>query len=459
MAPRDPVDQALVDFILKTIKTRSTNDLLEYHQRMNLTLGEMVNKGLSAEQLNGLPTHFIIDSVEKKEISIEALKDAGLDESTLNLIGYSSTPPPPSPPPPPPPPTGFPPPPPPPPGAGNDYPTGAPTIPGGLSRDALLADIVSGEALIKDVQMGLNRKIITRGDLYQQGCTDDLIDRLESFETDKVVKWPPLNELPALRKKATDVFFLGMRGSGKSTMLASFFSYTDTIGVLRNVPDNSFGNKYKNQLTLGMAAGHLPESTPSEFINFVPVDLKYEDKKIVQPANFLDMAGERIKAVAEGGITEFQGYKDYLDSENGKILIFVINYFAENRVKILDQNQHLQETLALLKKFNILRRTDAIYLILTKADLFPETNKQKFCDEYLSKHYRNFLQACKEAKGDFKFVLKTFPFSLGPSKFGYILEDCDPNTNTNLITYPKLLLQQFEEDMAGGRGGGGGGWF
>ena len=305
--------------------------------------------------------------------------------------------------------------------------------------------------------MGLNRKIITRGDLYQQGCTDDLIDRLESFETDKVVKWPPLNELPALRKKATDVYFLGMRGSGKSTMLASFFSYTDTIGVLRNVPDNSFGNKYKNQLTLGMAAGNLPESTPSEFINFVPVDLKYEDKKIVQPANFLDMAGERIKAVAEGGITEFQGYKDYLDSENGKILIFVINYFAENRVKILDQNQHLQETLALLKKFNILRRTDAIYLILTKADLFPETNKQKFCDEYLSKHYRNFLQACKEAKVDFKFVLKTFPFSLGPSKFGYILEDCDPNTNTNLITYPKLLLQQFEEDMAGGGGGGGGG--
>ena len=135
------------------------------------------------------------------------------------------------------------------------------------------------------------------------------------------------------------------------------------------------------------------------------------------------MAGEKIKAVANGGITEFQGYKDYLDNENGKILIFVINYFGDNRIKCLDQDQHLQEILALLKKFNILRRTEAVYLILTKADLFPDQNKQKYCDEYLNKYYKNFLQACKEAKVEFKFALKTFPFSIGPSRFGYINEE------------------------------------
>ena len=101
------------------------------------------------------------------------------------------------------------------------------------------------------------------------------------------------------------------------------------------------------------------------------------------------MAGEKIKAVANGGMTEFQGYKDYLDNENGKILIFVINYFGDNRIKCLDQDQHLQEILALLKKFNILRRTEAVYLILTKADLFPDQNKQKYCDEYLNQYYNN----------------------------------------------------------------------
>jgi hypothetical protein len=167
------------------------------------------------------------------------------------------------------------------------------------------------------------------------------------------------------------------------------------------------------------------------------------------------MAGEKIRAVADGGMPEFQGYKDYLENNNDKVLIFVIDFYGDNRKKCLDQDQHLQEILALLKKFNVLRRTDAVYLVLTKADLFPDTNKQKFCDAYIVKNYRNFLQACKEAKDEFKFQLKSFPFSIGPSRFGYILNDCNPETNTNLITYPKNLLQQLEEDCASG----GGGWF
>jgi GTPase SAR1 family protein len=456
MPKRDPVDQSLVDFILKTIKSRSTNDLLEYNSRMNITLREMTESGLTADQLNALPIHFILDSVNKGEISKEELTDAGLNEEAILVVEGGSTgegeteteteTPLPPPPPPGPPKTPKPP--------KSPGPTSVPTPGiGGVNRDDLLRELATGDALIKDIQIGLNRSIIDRNDLYAVNCSTDLIERLLEFDTDADVSFPKQHELPALRRRSTDIYFLGMRGSGKSTMLAAFFSYTNTKGVLRTVPDNVFGNKYKNQLNLGMAAGHLPASTPTEFINFVPVDLKYEGKKHYQSLNFLDMAGEKIRAVANGGMTEFQGYKDYLDNENGKILIFVINFFADNRIKCLDQDQHLQEILALLKKFNILRRTEAVYLILTKADLFPDQNKQKYCDEYLNKYYKNFLQACKEAKVEFRFALKTFPFSIGPSRFGYILEDCDPDTNTNLITYPKLLLQQFEEDCASAGGG------
>ncbi len=435
MIQRDPVDQALVDFILKTIKTRSTNDLLDFHQRMNITLGEMVNKGLTADQLNALPPHFIIHSVNNHEISIESLIDCGLEEETLQLIS-------PIPEPSPIPPVSI-----------LEVPISSKPLMDG--RDQLLAELNSGDAIIKDIQMGLNQGVINKSDLYAIGCTDDFIERLITFDTDLQTIFPKQHELPPLRKEATDVYFLGMRGSGKSTMLASFFSYTNNAGVLRNVPDNSFGNKYKNQLNLGMAEGHLPNSTPSEFINYVAVDLKYEGRKEFQALNFLDMAGEKIRAVADGGMPEFQGYKDYLENNNDKVLIFVIDFYGDNRKKCLDQDQHLQEILALLKKFNVLRRTDAVYLVLTKADLFPDTNKQKFCDAYIVKNYRNFLQACKEAKDEFKFQLKSFPFSIGPSRFGYILNDCNPETNTNLITYPKNLLQQLEEDCASG----GGGWF
>ena len=92
--------------------------------------------------------------------------------------------------------------------------------------------------------------------------------------------------------------------------------------------------------------------------------------------------------------------------------------------------------------------------MLTKADLFPEANKQKFCDNYINKHYVGLLNTIKnEQKSGHKYKIKSFPFSIGPTKFSYILEDCNPETNTNLITYPKILMQQFEEDCPVNRRG------
>jgi hypothetical protein len=108
-----------------------------------------------------------------------------------------------------------------------------------------------------------------------------------------------------------------------------------------------------------------------------------------------------------------------------------------------------------LEKFEILKKTDAVYLVLTKADLFPEENKQKFCETHVEKRYTNLINSCLDAKKKYKFVMKNFPFSIGPAKFNYILEDCDPDTNDNLVRYPKQLLQQLEEDISYLKGG----WF
>ena len=41
--PRSATEQALVDYILSTIRTRSTNELLDYHSIMDVTLKEMMN--------------------------------------------------------------------------------------------------------------------------------------------------------------------------------------------------------------------------------------------------------------------------------------------------------------------------------------------------------------------------------------------------------------------------------
>jgi hypothetical protein len=443
---RSNSEQALVEFILRTINTKTSNEIIDIHDKMELTLQELLSGGLNANILNELPEDFIQKCIDKEGIDRETLEAAGLDSQVLNRLFV-----------------------------GTRHETDGPTwedifndkkrgdIPppdpidssemNSIDRDSLLTSIANNKAKIRDIQDGLNKGTIDVSDMSNLGFSYDFIDRLQGFYAEEP-EFPPVELLPPLRSNTSDIYFLGMKGSGKSTMLASLFSYANSIGVMRNKVDNQFGNKYRNQLVLGMAQGYLPTSTPSEFINYIPVDMKYEGQRDYQELNFLDMAGEKFRRVADTGIDEFATYKMYLQNNNRKCLIFVIDYIENNRIETLRQDQNLQQVLSLLEAYGILEKTEAVYLVVTKADLFPSPDKQSYADTYVSTKYRNFLNACKEAKATYNFVLKSFAYSIGPAKFSYILEDCDPSTNLNLVDFPKLLLQQLENDMGYRRTGG-----
>ena len=444
--PRSATEQVLVDYILSTIRTRSTNELLDYHSIMDVTLKEMMNNGLSASQINGLPVDFIRLFIEDGNISLEDLEDAGVDDQVIQGVNpnYTSTILEPEP--------IFE------PINGAFTPIMDPSQSDGFSeipsKESILEDVRNNKALIANVQEALNRRVINSNDLANLGFSYEFIDRLQQYVPQPAI-FPEFKDLPPLREDSSDIYFLGMPKSGKSTMLAALFSYCNEIGVMGNIVDNQFGNKYRNQLVLGMAQGFLPSSTPTKFINFIPVDMQYHGQTNSQQLNFIDMAGEKFRSVASEGIQEFAAYKNYLNNNNPKCLIFVIDFFENNKVEALKQDQNLQQVLALLKKFNVLKKAEALYLVVTKADLFPSANKQEFAEQYISSKYRNFLNECMKAKKTHKFVLKSFPYSIGPAKFDYILEDCDPETNSNLVEYPKLLLEQLENDMAYRRDG----WF
>ena len=427
MAQRDQKEQALVDFILRNIRNKTAVELQNYHSIMGITLTEMIYAGLRSEQIESLPNDFLRQCLNNGEVTADELLGTGLSEERMYEIKGIPIPIDPDP-------------------APGPDPCPIPG-PAPSDRESLLIDIDNNDAEIADIQKGINRKIISKQDLYDRGCSADLVERLMQFSPLNAI-FPKVSELPQLRKNATDIYFLGMPGSGKSTMLASLFAYANNKGLIKSVVDNSFGNKYKNQLVLGMVQGHLPNSTPIEFINFIPVDMRHKGQDSHQQLNFIDMAGEKFKQVANSGIDEFKAYKDYLSNDNNKCLIFVMDYFEKNIVKCTEQDQNLQEVLALLEKFEILKKTDAVYLVLTKADLFPDENKQKFCETHVEKRYTNLINSCLDAKKKYKFIMKNFPFSIGPAKFNYILEDCDPETNENLVRYPKQLLQQLEEDIS-----------
>ena len=271
---------------------------------------------------------------------------------------------------------------------------------------------------------------------------------IREFEP-QVTYFPSLTELPPLRTGATDIYFLGMPASGKSTMLSSFLCYGNRSGLLRRETDNTHGNKYANQLIMGMVQGYLPSSTPTELINYIPLSLRNPEKlDSYRELNLIDMAGEKFRKVGNDGMKEFKAIRDYLTNNNSKCLIFVMDYFKDDEaVLLMEQDQNLQEVIAQLDKAGIMERTETIYMVVTKADLFPSDDKREFAKQYIENNYKNFVSYCQEVKKKHNITLKSFPYSIGPSELTFLLKDGNPKTNTNLEYYPSLLAKQIIQDF------------
>jgi hypothetical protein len=438
MSNRTPQDQSLVDFMLRSIKSKTTDEIIAMHQSgLKVTLSEMIVAGLQARQLNTIPLDFVKEIFTKKEITRDELEGAGMEEDNLNQIDPIIVLPPPSP---------FPPDPSPFPPIGTGQGPSPVPAPGGSN---MINRIRERTATAIDVRDALINNEISDADLTNNfGYSSEMINMIRNF-VPQVTYFPPLTELPPLRTGATDIYFLGMPASGKSTMLASFLYYGNRSGLLRRDTNNTHGNKYANQLIMGMAQGYLPSSTPTELINYIPLSLRNPDNAdSSREMNLVDMAGEKFRKVGNDGMQEFKAIRDYLTNENSKCLIFVMDYFKEDQsVALMEQDQNLQEVIAQLDKAGIMARTETIYMVVTKADLFPTDDKKGYAKEYIERNYRNFLSYCQEVKKKHKLTLKSFPYSIGPSELTYLMKDKNPSTNVNLENYPKLLTNQILEDF------------
>ena len=83
---RSNSEQALVDFILRTINTKTSNEIIDIHDKMELTLQELLSGGLNANLLNELPEYFIQTCIEKEGLDKDTLDAAGLDSQVLNRL-------------------------------------------------------------------------------------------------------------------------------------------------------------------------------------------------------------------------------------------------------------------------------------------------------------------------------------------------------------------------------------
>ena len=434
---RTPEDQSLVDFMLRNIRSKTAEEIMAMnHSALKVLIPEMLQAGLQVNQLNQLPDIFIKEALDRNEISRQELIDAGIESEKLESVDPSFKMP-----------------------EINQF--AANSDPSGIDFDfgeviidldeteSILDKISSGKVTAIDVRNALVNRTLSELDLINKfNYSSDMIKMIREFEP-QITYFPSLTELPPLRSGATDIYFLGMPASGKSSMLASFLYYGNRNGLLRKETVNTHGNTYAKQLIMGMAQGYLPSSTPTELINYIPFSLRNPERTdSYRELNLIDMAGEKFRKVGNEGMKEFKAIRDYLTNNNSKCLIFVLDYFRdEESILLMEQDQNLQEVIAQLDQAGIMERTETIYMVVTKADLFPSDDKKEFAKEYIENNYKNFLSYCQEVKKKHKITLKSFPYSIGPSVLTYLMKDRNPKTNTNLEYYPWLLADQIIQDF------------
>jgi hypothetical protein len=246
------------------------------------------------------------------------------------------------------------------------------------------------------------------------------------------------NEIP---EGYTDVFFWGIPSSGKTCALAAILS-TMKKEYSMEAPDiqTQFGATYRDNLVqiFQRETGFLPGRTNEDMTQYMPFMLYNRGESNKQRrVSFFELSGEVFKYFYEKSnnsniVNDYdRGYIEnsfktlelLLNSDNQKIHFFFIDYNAETRHKSddngLSQSNYLDAATTYFRdKNNIFRKkTDAVYVIVTKADEIKSSDKIESAKEFLTENFGSFIDVlknqCKRNSVDFKVKI----FSIGEVYF------------------------------------------
>ena len=373
--------------ILQAINELEVSDLLELINDNDLALEEMVDAGLDRVKLDALQAHF--QSTEPQ--SSEEPSEESLDEI-----------------------------------------------------QQLMQQIENDELDVLEIRSYLLNGVLTKEQLVANtSMTLDMIERINYYQK-KETPFTDWENLPPLENNRTDVYFLGQPGSGKSCVLGAIFSYFDRLGLLAENMQNQVGTLYRNQLKDEFSYGILPDSTAVDGVNYMPIDLRNMDKnKLRHPLNFVEMSGEIFDTAYEKGIQSIHPkVKTCLKNKNRKILFFIIDYDLHKRAEKMSfgagQASKLTAVLEILDNFGTLDKVDAIYVLVTKSDLFPkDRDKKEYAHEFIHTYYLNFINNLKDKKEKYArkngFKVTVYPFTIGDVRFKSMLTETD-FTGAEMVT-------------------------
>lgn len=232
--------------------------------------------------------------------------------------------------------------------------------------------------------------------------------------------WQELKPLPPDR---TDVYVFGVPGSGKSCMLGGLLTYANRHGKTDIDTYNPAGFKYKEELIKRIKNGLVPMRTSADVLNYINTSFK-DDSGEPHPLSIIEMSGELFtqtyhdSGTGDGTI----GARGYLHNNNRKILFFVVDYQLSQSggsfTTEVEQSSQLEMALGLLREDGTLRKTDAVFVVVTKADLMEggAANREAM-NEFLDREYKNLITNVADLSRQYGFRAIKHPFSLG--KFEY----------------------------------------
>lgn len=301
----------------------------------------------------------------------------------------------------------------------------------------------------------LENGIFTRKELLLAGvCTPKTIKFIENPE-----ELPDIEQVgdknPVIHKGATDVFLFGVPSSGKTCVLMGLLGATEFS--YDNAATGSGGN-YADKLTMYRRHGKAPGRTYGNFVTQIhgaispepTPDAKGQVRSVTYPINLIEMSGEEFAmkiAYNANNYVEFEsmgtGATRLLTSDNRKVIFIIIDPSADGLIKISTEAENgasitniVQQDIVINKivnmlsrNTNVLKRTNAIHFIMTKADTLGDREEREgIAVERIRELYRHTIKNLKKLCAEHGINATSngspllYTFSLGTFYIGDLFE-------------------------------------
>lgn len=282
--------------------------------------------------------------------------------------------------------------------------------------------------------------MISKEELSQRGIPERIVERICEITQ----PYLELGETPtSIPNGFTEVYFWGIPGSGKTCALAAILSTAEKKGYLdiATGPGYNYMTLLKNIFIKPNAI--LPPPSPVETTQYLPFVLRKNEREKPRSVSLIELSGEIFQCFflknankslqSQQHENTFNSLLNFLRSDNRKIHFFFIDFEKENDVDVdgYTQGDYLTAASTFFKNNDIFRKTtDAIYIVITKSDLMPNSDTYEKSVIYAKQHLEsnNFLAFIKTLKSRCQEhsinagKLTVEPFSLGKVYFQQI---CD----------------------------------